>query len=341
MNDQLILNIDANAIDERERRRKEEANKSFGKKFVFDASNYLNTTLREGEMEREIRVRILPISPTNPDFVMPLKLHSVRVNREVSKSGFKKYVCLNDPNIGEHDERGCPFCRKSRELMEEANKYTDPKDYEVKKELLRAAYSLQAKDAYIVRVIERGKEADGVKFWRFNHRTDGLGIYDKLINLNNKRREEAALAGQSNYSIFDLMNGKDITITLKYVPANGKAPAKTSIDIMDSGFQTPLSNDIALANQWIGDTKSWKDVYTLKDYDYLNIVMDGGIPVFDVASHRWTKRDETMPVANGTVYTATPPNSPQAAQQQSYPQQTPNYIKNSDSSFNGTYDLPF
>lgn len=337
MEDKLILNIDSHAIDERERRRKEEANRTFAKRFVFDANNYLNTTLREGEMERELRVRILPISPTNPDFVMCLKLHSVKVNREVSKSGFKKYVCLNDPNIEDHDERGCPFCRKSRELMEEANKLTDPKDYELKKELLRTAYSLQAKDAYIVRVIERGKEGDGVKFWRFNHRTDGLGIYDKLINLNNKRREEAELAGQKNYSIFDLMNGKDITITLKkYVPASGKAPEKTTIDIMDSGFQTPLSNDINLANKWISDTKSWKDVYSLKDYEYLDIVMDGGTPVFDTASHKWMRKDETIPNTIGMTYSATPVNNPQVVQQNQ-----PNSNGSDVPEFGGTYDLPF
>lgn len=287
MTNGFIINTDSNAIEERYRRQKEEAQQSVTKKFEFNEKNYLNTKLKEGELEKEIRVRILPISATNGDIFLSLNIHSMKVDKTISKSGFKTYVCLNDEHIEEHDSRGCPFCNKSKEIFNEANAEENPA---VKKELIKQAYSYMAKRTYIVRVIERGKEDEGVKFWRFNDRTDGLGIYDKLMKLAKQRKEEAEKVGQENYSIFDLYNGKDITITLKYVPPVGKAPAKTSIDIMDSGFQTPLSTDVDEANKWICDEKTWRDVYALKPYEYLEVVSNGGIPVFDSNEQKWVKK---------------------------------------------------
>ena len=159
-----------------------------------------------------------------------------------------------------------------------------------KKDLIKSAFSFKSKVAYIVRVIERGKENEGVKFWRFNARTDGQGIYDKLMNIYNQRKLEAERAGVDGYSIFDLMNGRDITIKLKYVPTT----QKTTIDIIDSGFQTPLSRDIDLANKWISDEKTWKDMYAFKNYEYLDIVGDGEVPVFDSSLQKYViKKDNS------------------------------------------------
>lgn len=278
-----IINTDSNAIEERERQQKEQSQQNTVKRFEFNEKNYLNTRLKEGETEKEIKIRILPISATEGDIFLSLNIHSLKVNKEVAKSTFKTYVCLNDKHIKEHDGRGCPLCNKSKELFNEANNVENDGE---KKTILKSAYSYQTKRAYIVRVIERGKEDEGVKFWRFNERTDGLGIYDKLMKLYKRRKEEAAMAGQENYSIFDLNNGKDITITMKYVPTTGK----TSIDIMDSGFQSPLSKDIDLANKWISDEKTWRDIYALKSYDYLEIVGEGKVPAYDTQLQKWVEK---------------------------------------------------
>lgn len=276
-----IINTDSEAIEKHEKIQEEEAN--LAKKFEFNEKNYLNTRLKENETERRIRVRILPVSATNGDIFLPIYFHSLMVDKEISRSGFKTYICLNDLNVQDHDSRGCPLCNHSKELFNEANNMTNKSE---QKTMLKSAYSFQRKRVYIVRVIERGKEDEGVKFWRFNERSDKNGIYDKLMELYKQRKEEAKFDGEENYSIFDLNNGRDIIITLKYI-ANTK---KTTIDIVDSGNKTPLSKDIDLANKWISDTKTWRDIYAIKDYDYLSIISEGKIPYLDKINNKWIEK---------------------------------------------------
>ena len=282
---ELIINTDSNVIEEADRKQKEQSQQGYTPKFKFDEKNYLTTRLNNGETEKEITVRILPISSTDGNIFLSLKIHSLRVSPEVSKSTFKKYICLNDSHIDRHDDRGCPLCNKSKELFAMANACSNEGE---KKDLIKSAFSFQSKVAYVVRVIERGKENEGVKFWRFNARTDGQGVYDKLMNINNKRKTEAEQAGINNYSIFDLINGRDITVKLKYVPTT----QKTTMDIIDSGFQTPLSNNIDLANKWIGDAKTWRDIYAFKNYDYLDIVSEGEVPVFDSGLQKYVAKKD-------------------------------------------------
>ena len=278
----LIINTSSDAIEQRQ---KVGQNTTQVQKFQFDEKNYLNTRLKPGEKEKKIKVRILPISATNGDIFMSINIHSLKVDKQISQSGFKTFVCLNDSNLKEHDGRGCPLCNKSKELFNEANNMDDSNP-SLKKEVVKSAFSFQSKVAYIVRVIERGKENEGVKFWRFNHRTDHLGVYDKLMTLYNQRRDEAKQNGRDGYSIFDLMNGRDIEIKLTYVESTGK----TTMDIIDSGFETPLSRDIEQANAWIQDTKTWRDIYALKNYDYLEIVAEGGVPTYDTVQGKWIEK---------------------------------------------------
>lgn len=278
----LIINTSSDAIEQRQ---KVGQNTTQVQKFQFDEKNYLSTRLKTGEKEKKIKVRILPISATNGDIFMSINIHSLKVDKQISQSGFKTFVCLNDSNLKEHDGRGCPLCNKSKELFDEANSMDDSNP-SLKKEVIKSAFSFQSKVAYIVRVIERGKENEGVKFWRFNHRTDHLGVYDKLMTLYNQRRDEAKQNGRDGYSIFDLMNGRDIEIKLTYVESTGK----TTMDIIDSGFETPLSRDIEQANAWIQDTKTWRDIYALKNYDYLEIVAEGGVPTYDTAQGKWVEK---------------------------------------------------
>lgn len=283
MENGLIINTSSDAIEQRQKVG-QNANNTV-QRFQYDEKNYLSTQLKPGEKEKKIKVRILPISATNGDIFMSINIHSLKVDKQISKSGFKTFVCLNDSNLKEHDSRGCPLCNKSKELFEEANNMDDS-DPSKKKAVVKSAFSFKSKVAYIVRVIERGKEDEGVKFWRFNHRTDHLGVYDKLMTLYNQRRDEAKQNGRDGYSIFDLMNGRDIEIKLTYVENTGK----TTMDIIDSGFETPLSRNIEQANAWIQDKKTWRDIYVLKNYDYLEVVAEGGIPVYDTQQGKWVAK---------------------------------------------------
>lgn len=279
--DDYVINTDSNSIDQYI---EHAVNDKGNKKIKFDEKNYLNTRLNENETQKDIKIRLLPLSETDGNIFLPINVHNLKVNRKVSNSGYKSFICLNDPHLPEHDTDGCPICNQSKKLFKEANETTDEQQ---KKVLLKTAYELQCKKVYIARVIERGKEDEGVKFWRFND-LKGIGIYDKLIKLYVKRKEEYRDAGIENFSIFDLKNGKDIIITLKFVQETGK----TQIDIMDAGVNTPLSKDINLANSWICDSKKWYEMYRPKSSGYLNVILDGGIPYYDEDSMKWINIDK-------------------------------------------------
>ena len=139
---------------------------------------------------------------------------------------------------------------------------------------------------WIVRCIERDHEEDGVKFWLFNSSKKKDGVYDKIMNLAKIRAEAAARKG-NNYSIFDLNNGLDLIVTLTKTADN-----KTSIQIVDDGFPSPLTEDFDLGMKWIQDDKKWYDVYTVKSYDYMAIIAQGGIPVFNKELNKYVDKEE-------------------------------------------------
>ena len=118
-----MSNINPDFIEEEIRKSQEKKN-VFKKKFEFDEKNYLNTRLNKGEVSRQIRVRLLPVSAEDGHSYVTLHSHTLKVNNEISKSGFKSFICLNDEHI--KDERGCPLCDKYKEMMEEANRCKDP-----------------------------------------------------------------------------------------------------------------------------------------------------------------------------------------------------------------------
>ena len=257
----------------------------------FNAKNYLNTRLSDGEKKRDVKIRILPATPNTQKIYVPIHIHSMKLDPQIAQSGFKSFVCLNDKHLEEHDERGCPFCNKAKGLFAEANK-CDQSERLKKSALCKEAYKYEPKTCYIVRVIERGKESEGVKFWRFNHWDNGKGCLDQLRNLYELRNKEALEANfvnqytdiitgewkeEAGYNIFNLTNGKDIILTL----SKGENTDKTEISIMESGMQTPLSNDPEQAIAWVNDPKGWHDMYATKTYEYLDVVVNGGIPVFD------------------------------------------------------------
>ena len=241
----------------------------------FNPSNYLDVKLKDGEQTREIKIRILPVSATNQHIAVPIRIHALtNVNKGLIKSGFKNYTCLNDEHLEHKDERGCPICNMAKELFKKANEETDPI---VKKALCKEAYKYEPKVAYVVRVIDRSKEDEGVKFWRFNKYDNHNGIYDKLKTIYAQRNKESLDDGDGPYNVFDLHNGHDFIITL----TKGENTNRTEVSIMDSSRQTPLSKDEKKIEEWVNDTKKWEDVYTVKPYDYLGIVANGGIPMYD------------------------------------------------------------
>lgn len=310
------------------------------KKNDFDAKNYLDTKLADGQNERTITVRILPVSNEDGNFRIAVKTHNLKVNRRIAQSGFKSFLCLDDPQVPNYNPSiRCPICEKSKYYFEEAKKCRET-DKEKSKKLFMKACSLKNKVTYIVRVIERGKESEGVKFWRFNENTQGKGIYDSLIALYKQRKNDMAEEGIENYNIFDLDNGRDIVLNLTRTERSDGQEG-VAIQITDKSINKPLTNDIELGNAWINDVKKWYNAYTVKSPEYLSIIADDMIPYFDRAQEKFVPKTEQdfldaekrKNETNAAVEAASEILKERTMEQQSIPQVTP--------SDDNDIDLPF
>lgn len=280
-------NVSGSAIEETMDR----PQKSAQKKNDFDAKNYLDTKLADGQDERTITVRILPVSNEDGNFRIAVKTHNLKVNRRIAQSGFKSFLCLDDPQVPNYNPSvRCPICEKAQYYFDEAKKCRET-DKDKSKKLFMKACSLKNKVTYIVRVIERGKESEGVKFWRFNENTQGKGIYDALIALYKQRKNDMAEEGIENYNIFDLDNGRDIVLTLTRTERSDGQEG-VAIQVNDKSINKPLTNDIELGNTWINDVKKWYNAYTVKSPEYLAIIADDMIPYFDKTQEKLVPKTE-------------------------------------------------
>lgn len=282
----LKVNIDANAVIAQSEKENFVPVKN---KTVFNPKNYLNARLGTGELSKKLKIRLLPFSPDGGSPFQKVFIHTVRVNKEGGQ-GWRTFIC---PKHTKKSDK-CPFCETSEQARLLRLNTTNEVE---KKKYGDVEFLNRAKEAWIVRCIEREHEEDGVKFWLFNASRKKDGVYDKIINLFNERWEEAKAAGKT-YNIFDLNEGKDLTISLSKDSNN-----KTVIQITDASFMTPLSENYELAKSWIEDSKKWDEVYTVKPYDYMSIVVQGGIPVFDKEQNKYVDKaelDERKEVARET-----------------------------------------
>jgi hypothetical protein len=249
----------------------------------FDTRNYLDVRLEEGQTEKTLKIRLLPMDLETGNPFVKVHTHNVKVPKEVSKSGFKSYICLSKTEGIDNETYGnkCPFCEINREAYSESTKTDDP----VKKKALQdISVANLSRETVIVRCIQRGKEDEGVKFWKFNIRTqDKTDPYNQIMRLYKMRKEEAEAAGQV-CNILDIYNGRDLNIT---ITEGNAAPA-----ISDAGLSTPLSKDENEMKQWIYDGKKWQDVFAIKPYEYLSIVSQMRIPWYDRDLGKWVDKEE-------------------------------------------------
>ena len=111
MSEKIKLNVNTSAeaiLPQRNEIIASKENQLVKKKFEFNEKNYLNLRLKEGETQRKVTVRILPVSADDPNTFLILHTHSMKVPTEVSKSGYKSFICLNEKKI-KNDGRGCPL----------------------------------------------------------------------------------------------------------------------------------------------------------------------------------------------------------------------------------------
>lgn len=248
----------------------------------FNTKNYLNTRIDDGETSKTITIRLLPMDLETGNPFVKVHYHNVKVPKELVEAGkkpFKSYLCLSKNKDIDHSRYGndCPYCELSKSAYEKANTETDPTK---KEEWRKIANDNFARESVIARCIERGNEADGVKFWKFNLRQDKKDPYHAIINLYNQRKKE----GIEN--ILDIYNGYDLTIT--FYDAEPTPPPT----IIDAKLSSPLSKDEEEMKKWIYDSKKWQDVFTPKSYDFLSLVSEMRVPWFDKAQNKWVDKEE-------------------------------------------------
>lgn len=211
---------------------------------VYDLKNYFNTYIPEGVKSATKQIRILPTADGSTPFV-EVHAHKVLVDGE-----WKTFACLK------HEKgEACPFC-EAREALLATGKESD-------KEL---AKKYNARKMYVVKVIDRDHEDEGVKFWRFNHDYRKEGIYDKIIGVLNAIKKDVTNAE----------TGRDLLLTINRNQNN--VPVVSAVASLDP---SALSEDQDLKELWLSDARTWEDVYSVRTYDYLEIIVRGGIPVWD------------------------------------------------------------
>ena len=280
----------------------------------FDEKNYLNVKLGKDEKEKELRIRLLPFDSETFSPFKIIKMHSVKVNTQIAKSGYKNYVCIETSPDVDHEKFGnkCPFC----ELNRSAYKKSQEKGIteEEKKQWIKLSLDNRPKDVCIVRCIERGHEEDGPKFWKFNVRSDNQDPRGMIKELFKNRKQESIEeefgskingkspreieemckeSGFEPFNVLDIYEGKDLKITIKAVfDKENRRTNKTSITITDYGKVKPISENEEEVERWINDEKKWTDVFVTKSYKYLKIILEGKVPFFDKINNEWIARRE-------------------------------------------------
>ena len=277
------VNIDLNAVINQYEQ--EQVTPAYTKKIQFDTKNYLQARLGKDEQSKKLTIRLLPFSPNGGTPFEKVHMHTVKVNKELSASGWKTFVCpTNNKKNGEIIGSECPFCDLSAQARVLKSKALDEP---TKKKYGDIEFMNKVKDMWIVRCIERGHEEDGVKFWLFSSSKKKDGVYDKIVNLAIIRNEEHKEDTGKEYSIFDVNNGRDLVITLTKT-----SDGKTSVQIMDVSTEKPLSKDYEQADAWIRDDKKWYEVYTPKSKDYMQIVASGGVPRYSKELGKYIDKEE-------------------------------------------------
>jgi hypothetical protein len=230
---------------------------------------YFAAILTQNETSGQKRLRILP----TPDGSSPFKevwYHEVQVEGKWNK--------IYDP--GKNDNERSPLTEIHDELMS-TGKESD-------KEL---AKSYKPRKFYIVKVIDRDNEADGVKFWRFKHNYKNEGILDKIIPI-----------WKAKGDITDPVNGRDLIIEL----AKAKTPKGATYTVIQTVMHddpSPVHTDAETAKTWTEDPLTWADVYSKKPVEYLEAIARGETPRWSSELGKYVYGDEAseMSVGGGMV----------------------------------------
>jgi hypothetical protein len=220
---------------------------------------YFAAILPQGQNSAQKRIRILPTKDGNSPFVEAW-FHEMQVGGQWNK--------LYDP--AKNDNERSPLSEVHEELTS-TGKESD-------KEL---AKQYKPRKFYIVKVIDRDKPEDGVKFWRFKHNYKNEGVLDKIIPIWRNKGD-----------ITDPEKGRDLIIEL----AKAKTPKGKDYTIIQTIMYDdaqPLHEDKVQSNAWVNDELTWRDVYSKKPTDYLEAIARGETPRWDSDKGGYVYSDST------------------------------------------------
>jgi len=223
------------------------------------------------------------------------------------KHGQKIYCpAHNDPKVPKLDANGepildqegkpvlipapCPVCDKyKRELSKQdqsikgikKDNMTEAQLEILKKntEIFKEASKYKARKFYIAKGIDKGKEKDGVKFWRFKENYKNNGVMDKLAPLMGEYIDVYDI------DFADPEKGSNLSITMAENEWNGR----TYMAVSALSFRPPskLHEDPVIMKQWLNDDTTWRDVFLPKKapnitpLEYLQMAVDGKNPYWD------------------------------------------------------------
>ena len=208
---------------------------------------YFAALLKDNEKQGQKRLRILP---TN-DGTSPFKevwFHEIQVDGKWQK--------FYDP--GKNDNERSPLSEVYEELMATGR--------DADKEL---AKQYKPRKFYIVKLIDRDNEQDGVKFWRFKHNYKNEGILDKLIPIFRAKGD-----------VTDPEKGRDIILEMTKAKTP-KGATYTVIQTIMYDDPAPIHSDKSKADSWVNDELGWADVYSKKPVEYLEAIAKGETPRWD------------------------------------------------------------
>jgi hypothetical protein len=193
------------------------------------------------------RVRILPTKDGSSPF-KEAWYHEIQVGGKWQK--------FFDP--GKNDNERSPLNEVYEELMM-TGKESD-------KEL---AKQYKSRKFYIVKLIDRDREEDGIKFWRFKHNYKNEGILDKIIPIWRNKGD-----------ITDPEKGRDLIIELTK-QKTPKGAAYTTVSTIMYDDPAPIHDNDKILKEWVNDEMTWLDVYSKKPVEYLEAIARGEVPRWD------------------------------------------------------------
>ena len=231
---------------------------------------YFAAILKDTEKQGQRKLRILPTTDGSSPF-KEVWFHEVFVDGKWQK--------FYDP--AKNDNERSPLNEVYEELMS-TGKETD-------KEL---AKQYKARKFYIVKVIDRDNEQDGVKFWRFKHNYKQEGILDKIIPI-----------WKAKGDVTDTDKGRDLILELTKAKTP-KGATYTVIQTVMYDDPSPISENENQMAEWVADELTWEDVYSKKPVEYLEAIARGETPRWDSEKGGYVySNDETSEVSMGGTST--------------------------------------